>query len=168
MKYLLLILLTFRILAVEFSAPVRHGYFKIEINNVIQPENYSTYRKATFAHTQAVMENPTLVIKLIPDWYEYIKVTGIVAEVVSGEVTISWTAPTQNTNNSPLTDLAGFKIYYGTSEDSLPKIVNVNKSVNQVTIKDLTPSTTYYFGVVAVNELGVESELSNIASKKVL
>jgi len=164
MRYLLILLLTFPLLAAEFSAPVRHGYFKIEINGVMQPENYSTYRKATFAHTQAVMANPTAVIKLIPDWYEDIKVTGIV--VTDNTTTLTWTAPTQNTDNSPLTDLAGYKVYYGTSEDNLLKVVSVNDT--KFTIKDLTPNTTYYFGVVAFNDLGVESEQSNIASKKIL
>lgn len=164
MKYLLLLFLTFRVLAVEFSAPVRHGYFKIEIDGVIQSENYSTYRKATFAHTQAVMANPTLVIKLIPAWWEDIKVTGIIAEVVSGEVTISWIPPTQNTDNSPLIDLAGFKVYFGLSEDNL--LTEINVEGTQLVIKELSPNT-YYFAVVAVNDLGVESELSNISSKTI-
>ena len=30
-----------------------------------------------------------------------------------GEISLSWTAPTQNEDGSPLTDLAGYKIYYG-------------------------------------------------------
>jgi len=159
---LLLLLLTFTLLAVEFSAPVRHGYFKIEIDGVIQSENYSTYRKATFAHTQAVMANPSKVIKLIPAWYEDIKVTGIIVD--SNQVVLSWMAPTQNTDNLPLTDLAGFKVYYGVSEDSMTTVVNASGS--SITIKDLDPNT-YYFAVVAVNELDVEGELSNIVSKTI-
>lgn len=162
-KYLLLLLLTLPLLAVEFSAPVRHGYFKIEIDGVMQSENYSTYRKATFAHTQTVIKNPTAVIKLIPDWYEDIKVTGIV--VTDNTVTLTWTAPTQNTDNSPLTDLAGHKVYYGLDIDNLSTMVSVNDT--KLFIKDLTPNITYYFAVLAVNDLGVESEFSNIASKKI-
>lgn len=174
LKYLLLILLTLPVLAVEFSAPVRHGYFKIEINGVIQSENYSTYRKATFAHTQAVIASPEAVIKLIPAWYEDIKVTGIDPPTepepptdphVYGEVTLTWTAPIENTDDSTLTDLAGFKVYYGLSVDDLSTMVSVTDT--KLTLTDLGPHT-YYFAVAAVNDLGIESELSNIVKKKVL
>ena len=33
----------------------------------------------------------------------------------TGTATLSWTAPTQNTDDSALTDLAGFRVYYGSS-----------------------------------------------------
>lgn len=89
----------------------------------------------------------------------------VVTQVSQGEVTVSWTAPTQNTDNSPLTDLAGFKVYYGLSESDLSNVVNAIG--NKLTIKDLT-SDTYYFAVTAVNSLDVESDKSNVVSKVVL
>ncbi len=33
----------------------------------------------------------------------------------SGYINLSWDAPTINSDGSPLTDLAGYKVYYGTS-----------------------------------------------------
>ena len=37
----------------------------------------------------------------------------------TGSTTISWTPPTSITDNSPLTNLAGYRIYYGTSSGNL-------------------------------------------------
>lgn len=91
-------------------------------------------------------------------------VTGEIVE--DNTVTVSWTTPTQNTDNSELTDLAGFKVYYGESENDLSTVVSIdNASTKSVEISDLTPSN-YYFAVTAVNSIGVESSLSNIVSKK--
>jgi len=33
----------------------------------------------------------------------------------NGTALLSWTAPTENSDGSPLTDLAGYKIHYGSS-----------------------------------------------------
>ena len=37
-----------------------------------------------------------------------------VSQTALGNVTLSWVAPNQNTDGSALTDLAGYKIFYGT------------------------------------------------------
>ena len=37
-----------------------------------------------------------------------------VTQVGLGSMSLSWTPPTQNTDGSALTDLAGYKLYYGT------------------------------------------------------
>jgi hypothetical protein len=37
----------------------------------------------------------------------------------TGSATVSLTPPAQNTDGSPLTDLAGMRVYYGTSSSSL-------------------------------------------------
>lgn len=77
---------------------------------------------------------------------------------------ISWTAPTENTDNTTITDLAGFNVYYGTSENDLSTTIQVTET--QLNIKNLAPNT-YYFAVTAINSIGVESELSNIVTKEV-
>jgi len=38
----------------------------------------------------------------------------------AGDATLSWTAPGTNTNGSALTDLSGYKLYYGTSPVTCP------------------------------------------------
>lgn len=151
-------------LAVELEASVRSGYFRIEVDGEFLPEKFTTYRKAIYAHQKAVKNNPSAAIKLIPDWFETIKVTGTSIEPLD-EVTLSWTAPTENTDDSPLTDLVGFKVYYGASMSDLSTVIDTTET--QLKIQNLA-SNTYYFAVTAVNSLGVESEISNIVNKIVM
>jgi hypothetical protein len=35
-------------------------------------------------------------------------------DAISGQATLSWDPPTTNVDGTPLTDLAGYKVYYGT------------------------------------------------------
>ena len=49
-----------------------------------------------------------------------------VTDNATGSVTLSWTAPTENTNGTALTDLAGYWIYYGTSANALTKSTKVS------------------------------------------
>lgn len=82
-----------------------------------------------------------------------------------GSATISWIAPTHNTDNTLLTDLAGFKLYYGLDENSLSMTLEVDDPLTtQVTIDDLTEGI-YYFSVSAVNESGIESGKTDPVSK---
>ena len=83
-----------------------------------------------------------------------------------GVATLSWTAPTENTDDTLLSDLAGFKIYYGTEQGSLTQTITIQDSltVSQV-VQNLVINTTYYFAVVAFNDMGIESDLSETVSK---
>jgi hypothetical protein len=78
----------------------------------------------------------------------------------SDSVTINWTPPTENTNGSPLTNLAGYNIHYGTSSASLTKTISIsNPGIATYVVSNLTPGK-YYFAVAAVNSTGTESPLS--------
>lgn len=84
-----------------------------------------------------------------------------------GAATLSWSAPTQNTDGSSLTNLSGYRIYYGTSSGALTHTIQVsNASISSYVVENLTPAT-YYFAVKAVTSAGAESGLSNVASKTV-
>ena len=84
-----------------------------------------------------------------------------------GVATLSWTPPTTNTDGSALTNLAGYRIYYGTSSNALTQVVQVgNASVNRYVLDGLARGT-WYFAVRAYNTAGVESANSNIVSKSV-
>lgn len=88
-----------------------------------------------------------------------------VAQSSSGAATLSWTPPTQNTNGSALTNLAGYRIYYGTSSTALTQQVQVaNAGVSSYVVSGLG-SGTYYFAVRAYNTTGAESASSNVATK---
>lgn len=90
-----------------------------------------------------------------------------VNQISNGSATINWTPPLYNTDGSALTDLAGYKIYYGTASNSLTQMVQVaNAGVASYTLSNLT-SGTWYFGVTAYDATGAESALSNVASKTV-
>ena len=78
-------------------------------------------------------------------------------------VRLQWDSPTTNTDNSPLTDLAGFKIYYGTTSGSYTNSVTIGVINNYVI--DLPINTTYYFAATAINLVSVESGYSNEVSK---
>ena len=83
----------------------------------------------------------------------------------TGSVSLSWTAPTKNTDGTALTNLAGYRVHYGTSPGSYTNSVQLpNKSLTSVVIEDLTPAR-WYFAVKAYNTSGVESTFSGSVSK---
>lgn len=78
----------------------------------------------------------------------------------SGAVTLNWTAPTENTDGTPVTDLSGYDIHYGTSSGDYTQTVTVsNPGLATYVVDNLTPGT-YYFSVSAVNSQGAQSPLS--------
>ena len=78
----------------------------------------------------------------------------------SGAVTLNWTPPTENTNGSPLTNLSGYDIHYGTASGDYSQTVAVsNPGLATYVVDNLGPGT-YYFSVGAVNSTGAESPLS--------
>jgi hypothetical protein len=91
-----------------------------------------------------------------------------VTPVTNGAATLSWQPPTQNTDGTPLTDLAGFKIYWGTTPGEYPHSLTVeNPGITAYVVENLVPAT-YYFVATALNTGGAESEASNMATGNVL
>lgn len=89
------------------------------------------------------------------------------APPVTGSATVSWQAPTQNTDGSGLTNLAGYRIVYGTNQNSLDRTVTIsNTGTTTYVIEGLTEGT-WYFAVRAFNAAGTESANSSIASKTI-
>ena len=105
------------------------------------------------------------------DGYHESSLPGFAVTVPSGgaslppsAVTIAWTPPTENTNGSTLTNLAGYHIYYGTSQGNLDKVVDIsNPGLASYVLSDLT-SGTWYFALTSVNSAGVESVRSTVIS----
>lgn len=87
-----------------------------------------------------------------------------VTQIALGTVTLSWTPPTTNVDGSPMTDLAGYRIYYGRSATTLDQIVRVtNAGMTRFVVENLSPAT-WYFSMTSVNSAGVESTLSTVVS----
>jgi hypothetical protein len=90
-----------------------------------------------------------------------------VTQISTGSATISWLPPTENTDGSALTDLAGFRIYYGTSPSSLTQTTTIaNPGLSSYMVENLA-AATWYFTVRAFATDGSESTSSNIASKTI-
>ena len=75
-------------------------------------------------------------------------------------ITFSWVAPTENSNGSALTNLAGYKIHYGTISQDYTQVVALNNPSLNRYVLDSLPSGTYYFAITAYNSAGIESTLS--------
>lgn len=85
----------------------------------------------------------------------------------TGTATLSWTPPTANTNGTPLTDLAGYRINYGQTAAALSRTIQISSGgVVKYEVNDLTPGI-WYFAVRAYTSGNRESASSNIASKEV-
>lgn len=82
----------------------------------------------------------------------------------SGTVSLSWSVPTENTNGTPLTNLSGYVVRYGTSTSALNSQLSVK--TNAVSIENLSAGT-WYFEVASVNTANVESQFSTAASKQI-
>ena len=89
-----------------------------------------------------------------------------VALPVTRTATLNWTPPTQNIDGSPITNLAGYKVMYGSSPGQYSQALSVPvATMTSVAIEALEAGRTWYFTVKAVNASGVESDFSNEVSK---
>jgi hypothetical protein len=102
----------------------------------------------------------------------------------AGSATLTWETPTTNTDQSCLTNLTGYRIYYGTTAGSYTYQQNVNLS--QITCTDTGTVTscgpvrscstkitglangTWYFTVSANNDAGDVGSASNEATTQVM
>jgi len=82
----------------------------------------------------------------------------------SSNVTFGWQAPTENSNGTPITNLAGYKIHYGTASQQYTQVVEVSNPSLSRYVMDSLPSGTYYFAITAYNAQGIESALSGEVS----
>jgi hypothetical protein len=90
-----------------------------------------------------------------------------VVATATGSATLTWTPPTRNTDGSSLTNLSGYRIYWGRTSRSYSNSVTLtNPGLASYVIEELT-SGTWYFAASAVNASGVESALSGEASKSI-
>jgi hypothetical protein len=84
-----------------------------------------------------------------------------------GSMALSWIAPTRNSDDTPLTNLAGFNIYYGPSSGNYSNRIQINNpSISSYLAENLLPGI-YYVVATSFNAQGVESAFSNVAVKTV-
>jgi hypothetical protein len=81
---------------------------------------------------------------------------------------VSWTPPVQRTDGSALTDLAGYRVYYGKGLNSLTQIIDIRNVGQTSQFIDNLDTGTWYFAVTAYTNDGLESEMSNLGAKRIL
>jgi hypothetical protein len=78
-----------------------------------------------------------------------------------GTLVVSWQPSKKNTDGTPLTDLSGYTIYYGTKPgDYSQKQTIDDPSATHAVIRGLKPGLHYYVAISANNKAGRQSELS--------
>jgi hypothetical protein len=94
--------------------------------------------------------------------------TGTDPVVGTGVATVNWMPPTEKTDDSALTNLAGYKIYYGTSLGAYSNVITINNAgTTSYVIENLPNGKTYYFVVTAFDSNGRESGFSEVGSKTI-
>jgi hypothetical protein len=78
-------------------------------------------------------------------------------------VTLSWKTPIKNTDGTSLTDLEGYRVYYGTSSRNYSRSIDVG-NVRTYTVHSLITGVTYFFAVTAHDTSGNTSNYSNEVS----
>ena len=86
----------------------------------------------------------------------------------SGSADVSWMLPTQNADQTALTDLAGVLVCYGTSPSNLSRCVVANgDSATNYTVTGLSAGT-WYFVAQAFTTQGGLSSVTPTVSKVIL
>jgi hypothetical protein len=82
-------------------------------------------------------------------------------------VTVSWSVPLLNIDGTPLTDISGYRVSYGTNPANLTQTVTVSGAgITSTVIGGLLPGT-YYFAVATLNSTATASADSSAASTTV-
>jgi hypothetical protein len=79
---------------------------------------------------------------------------------------ISWRAPTENADASPISDLGGYRVYHGDSPDTLTEVHDLPATAYNYVFRALSAGT-HFFAISTYNLSGVESALSAIVSKTI-
>lgn len=79
--------------------------------------------------------------------------------ISSGSLALAWNAPTTNSDGSLLTDLAGYKIYYGKGSGNYTESVDIGNNTS-ASINNLTAGT-WCLAITAYDFSNNESAFSN-------
>lgn len=81
----------------------------------------------------------------------------------TSDVRLSWAAPSEREDNKPisLSEIAGYKIYYGTSQRSYSDNIKIDDGdVDSYTFYNMDAGT-YYFALTTLDTAGRESQYSD-------
>jgi len=106
----------------------------------------------------------------VSDGVDSVNLADFSIEVVvqgSGSASLSWVAPTQNEDGSALTNLAGFRVYYGTTENTMTTVETIDNPTLTIYLVENLIAGSWFFKLTAFDTSGDESAFSNIASRVV-
>lgn len=111
----------------------------------------------TYDQDEAAIRGSSTINSVMKEFYFFrqravnsISSTTVVAAGISGKVNLSW---------EPVSGVAGYRVYYGTSPNKYSDFVDVGSATTK-TIDGLSDGTTYYFAITAYNSMKVESGYS--------
>ena len=82
----------------------------------------------------------------------------------TGVANLVWSVPSTNTDGTPLTDLAGYHIYYGRAPDSLNQVIVIRDPYTiHYSVTHLARGS-WYFRLTSINSSGNESPMTPIVS----
>jgi PKD repeat protein len=87
----------------------------------------------------------------------------ISARLEAADVQLAWTAPTTDVDGTSLTDLGGYRVYYGQTSGNLTQNVNVGNQTAYL-LSGLIGGQVYYFVATAYDTSGNQSTFSNEVS----
>jgi hypothetical protein len=87
-----------------------------------------------------------------------------VVQVGTSSVTLTWTPPTENEDGTPLTNLGGYRIRYGSQSGTYTNVVTLSNPGLATYVLGGLAAGTYYVVISAYSQSGVESGYSNEAA----
>lgn len=94
-----------------------------------------------------------------------VEVTAVPAVANDKSATLSWAAPTQRIDGTPLVNLSGYKVFVGQASRNYSRIIDVAGAPNtRYTVTGLSTGT-WYFSISAYDAAGLESDKSPEVSK---
>lgn len=127
-----------------------NSYTGYEADNIARPRTFRLIARNTNGTSYIITENTSPIaggVALAP--------TNLVATPGTGQVSLTWTAPSDNGGSS----ITGYKLYRNTTAGATT-LVQTLGNVNSYTDTGLIAGTTYYFRVKAMNSTG-DSQYSN-------
>jgi hypothetical protein len=94
-------------------------------------------------------------------------VTVVAQGAATGTATVTWSAPTQRVDGSPIGELAGYRVLYGKSSRNYDHTVEINTAgINRYVLEGLGAGT-WYFAVQAITSDGLSSAPSREVNKTI-
>lgn len=107
-------------------------------------------RKVDWFHVAVILAATALVV-----WVSVMLGKSPIGYAFGGEAELTWTAPTQRCDGSPLTNLTGYSLTYGQKREAL------GTQPLSYTVRGLTPGV-WWFSLAAVDSTGLRSEFVTV------